>query len=117
MSKMIGVDVGGTFTDVMFGDTESQQIAIHKVPTTPADPTISPTVRISIGGVVALAEKRRSPDRQTSGANSARLRSEITIRHCIAPMSPAARLISASVTAKAAIAAVMSRIARELAKT
>ena len=37
--KLIGVDVGGTFTDVMYGDTENQDIAIHKVPTTPDDPS------------------------------------------------------------------------------
>ncbi len=37
--KLIGVDVGGTFTDVMYGDTESRDLAIHKVPTTPDDPS------------------------------------------------------------------------------
>ena len=37
--KLIGVDVGGTFTDLMYGDTESQAVAIHKVPTTPDDPS------------------------------------------------------------------------------
>ena len=37
--KLIGVDVGGTFTDVMYGDTESHKIAVHKVPTTPDDPS------------------------------------------------------------------------------
>ncbi len=39
--KLIGVDVGGTFTDVMYGDTESQDIAVHKVPTTPDDPSLA----------------------------------------------------------------------------
>ena len=37
--KLIGVDVGGTFTDVMYGDTENRAVAIHKVPTTPDDPS------------------------------------------------------------------------------
>ena len=37
--KLIGVDVGGTFTDVMYGDTESRDVAIHKIPTTPDDPS------------------------------------------------------------------------------
>ncbi|MFP6749786.1 MAG: hydantoinase/oxoprolinase family protein [Alphaproteobacteria bacterium] len=37
--KLIGVDVGGTFTDLMYGDTESQAVAIHKIPTTPGDPS------------------------------------------------------------------------------
>jgi len=36
---LIGVDVGGTFTDVVVTDTESQDTAIHKVPTTPDDPS------------------------------------------------------------------------------
>ncbi len=38
------------------------------------------------------------------------------MRHCIAPISPAATLIRASVTAKAAMAAVMKRMARVFAK-
>ena len=37
--KMIGVDVGGTFTDLVFCDTATNRIAIHKVPTTPRDPS------------------------------------------------------------------------------
>jgi N-methylhydantoinase A len=37
--KMIGVDVGGTFTDLVFCDTATDRIAIHKVPTTPEDPS------------------------------------------------------------------------------
>ena len=38
--KFIGVDIGGTFTDVVFADTESSDIRIHKVPTTPDDPSL-----------------------------------------------------------------------------
>ena len=37
--KLIGVDVGGTFTDVVLTDTSRQQTHIHKVPTTPHDPS------------------------------------------------------------------------------
>ncbi len=37
--KLIGVDVGGTFTDLIITDTETEQTAIHKVPTTPDDPS------------------------------------------------------------------------------
>ena len=37
---LIGVDVGGTFTDVVVTDTETSQTAIHKVPTTPENPSI-----------------------------------------------------------------------------
>ncbi len=36
--KTIGVDVGGTFTDLVFSDSESCQLAVHKVPTTPEQP-------------------------------------------------------------------------------
>ena len=37
--KLIGVDVGGTFTDIVFTDTEVNRTIIHKVPTTPGDPS------------------------------------------------------------------------------
>ena len=37
--KLVGVDVGGTFTDVIFADTASGRTEIHKVPTTPDDPS------------------------------------------------------------------------------
>jgi N-methylhydantoinase A len=37
--KMIGVDVGGTFTDIVYCDMASGQVAIHKVSTTPDDPS------------------------------------------------------------------------------
>jgi N-methylhydantoinase A len=37
--KTIGVDVGGTFTDIVYCDLDSGEIAIHKVSTTPDDPS------------------------------------------------------------------------------
>ena len=37
--KIIGVDVGGTFTDFVYCDMETEQVAIHKVSTTPDDPS------------------------------------------------------------------------------
>lgn len=36
----IGIDVGGTFTDLVLYDSERQTIAVHKTSTTPSDPTI-----------------------------------------------------------------------------
>ena len=36
---IIGVDVGGTFTDVFFLDEENQKVEITKVPSTPVDPS------------------------------------------------------------------------------
>lgn len=37
--KTIGVDVGGTFTDLVLADMASGELAIHKVATTPDDPS------------------------------------------------------------------------------
>ncbi len=37
--KTIGVDVGGTFTDIVLCDMTSGEVAIHKVATTPDDPS------------------------------------------------------------------------------
>jgi N-methylhydantoinase A len=37
--RLIGVDVGGTFTDIVFADTATGQTLIHKVPTTREDPS------------------------------------------------------------------------------
>jgi N-methylhydantoinase A/oxoprolinase/acetone carboxylase beta subunit len=37
--KRVGVDVGGTFTDLIYVDDEAGRIEVHKLPTTPADPS------------------------------------------------------------------------------
>ena len=37
--KRLGVDVGGTFTDLIYVDDEAGEILVHKVPTTPDDPS------------------------------------------------------------------------------
>ena len=37
--KTIGVDVGGTFTDIVYCDLGANHVAIHKVSTTPDDPS------------------------------------------------------------------------------
>ena len=36
--RLIGVDVGGTFTDIVFHDTQDGTTRINKVPTTPDNP-------------------------------------------------------------------------------
>ena len=46
--QLIGVDVGGTFTDLIFTDTDRDVTLIHKVPTTPDDP--------SVGAIAGLRE-------------------------------------------------------------
>ncbi|MEO0984789.1 MAG: hydantoinase/oxoprolinase family protein [Cyanobacteria bacterium J06639_14] len=38
--KLIGVDIGGTFTDLILADVSRQQTWIHKVPTTVEDPSM-----------------------------------------------------------------------------
>ena len=48
-----GVDVGGTFTDVVLWDAESRSATVYKLPSTPDDPAIA--ARDGLGEVVALA--------------------------------------------------------------
>jgi N-methylhydantoinase A len=54
--KLIGVDIGGTFTDVVFTDTEQHVTYIHKVPTTPEDPAIG-----VLQGISELCATHRIP--------------------------------------------------------
>ena len=53
---LIGVDVGGTFTDIVFADTEMGHSLIHKVPTTADDPA-----RGVIAGIVELCVRHGLP--------------------------------------------------------
>ena len=41
MSFMVGVDVGGTFTDISFYDTDKLQTYYHKLPSSPSNPSVS----------------------------------------------------------------------------
>ena len=50
--KRIGVDVGGTFTDLILVDEEEGRITVDKVPSTPDDPS-----RSVVEGVQALCAK------------------------------------------------------------
>lgn len=50
--RLIGVDVGGTFTDLVLADTETGHTTIHKVSSTNADPSIGVTQ-----GVVELCAR------------------------------------------------------------
>ncbi len=54
--RLIGVDVGGTFTDLVFADTEAGRTAVHKVSTTPDDPS-----RGVVQGLMALCDKYSIP--------------------------------------------------------
>ena len=53
MAVRVGVDVGGTFTDLYMLDDEAQAYAALKVPTTPADPSVG-----IVSGVLRLLEQR-----------------------------------------------------------
>ena len=62
--KLIGVDVGGTFTDLVLSDTERDLTVIHKVPTTPADPSAG-----VLAGIRDLCERHGDRARPTSGTS------------------------------------------------
>jgi N-methylhydantoinase A len=47
--RVVGVDIGGTFTDFMLYDTESGSVHVHKVPSTPDEPE-----RAMVGGLAEL---------------------------------------------------------------
>ncbi len=49
--KRIGVDVGGTFTDLIYVDDEKGTVLVHKTPSTPADPSIA-----TVEGIATLCE-------------------------------------------------------------
>ncbi len=50
--KLLGVDVGGTFTDFVYTDTDENRTIVHKVPTTPEDPSVA-----VIAGLTEMCER------------------------------------------------------------
>ncbi len=50
--RLLGIDVGGTFTDLVLVDTERNATFIHKVPTTKHDPSVG-----AIDGIRGLLER------------------------------------------------------------
>jgi N-methylhydantoinase A len=50
--RLVGVDVGGTFTDIVYVDTDSRRTIVHKVPSTPADPS-----QAVVSGVLEICSK------------------------------------------------------------
>ena len=50
----LGVDVGGTFTDIILADTKKRRFAIHKIPSTEPDPAIG-----VIKGIKDLCKRER----------------------------------------------------------
>ncbi len=49
---VLGVDVGGTFTDLILADLGKQQLTVHKTPSTPANPAIG-----VVTGLKAICDK------------------------------------------------------------
>src|SRR5260370_34712245 len=54
--RLIGVDVGGTFTDLVYADTDAGQTGVHKTSTPPDDPS-----RGVVAGLTALCDKYNIP--------------------------------------------------------
>ena len=65
--RLIGVDVGGTFTDLVYADTEAGETAVHKVSTTPDDPS-----RGVVAGLMALCDKYGIPRETIDWCSTAR---------------------------------------------
>ncbi len=57
--KRVGVDVGGTFTDLIYVDEDQGGVVVHKLPSTPADPS-----QASLDGVEALCAQVGIPAAQ-----------------------------------------------------
>ena len=71
--KRLGVDVGGTFTDLIYVDDEAGVIHVHKLPTTPDDPSQG-----TIQGIEELTARRRREPRGRSTRSSTARRSRRT---------------------------------------
>jgi N-methylhydantoinase A len=75
--KRVGVDVGGTFTDLIYVDDESGTIQVHKLPTTPDDPSVG-TVQGITEVTGAAGEQPSSLDQVFHGTTIA---TNIVIEH------------------------------------
>jgi N-methylhydantoinase A/oxoprolinase/acetone carboxylase beta subunit len=75
--KRLGVDVGGTFTDLIYVHDEAGKILVHKVPTTPEDPSQG-TVR----GIRELTEAaEESPGELDQVFHGTTIATNIVIEH------------------------------------
>src|SRR5262249_60608957 len=62
LMRVVGVDIGGTFTDFMLYDTEHASVHVHKVPSTPAEPE-----RAMVDGLVELCSAAGLSPRDVTG--------------------------------------------------
>ena len=61
MSYLVGLDTGGTFTDFVLFDPETQELAVYKFPFTPEDPSSALTHGTTVATNVVL--QNQLPDR------------------------------------------------------
>jgi N-methylhydantoinase A/oxoprolinase/acetone carboxylase beta subunit len=70
--RPIGVDVGGTFTDLIYADTEAGQTGVHRISTTPDDPSrgdpLQPTITVVTDAEMHAELKRISLFRSSARA-------------------------------------------------
>jgi N-methylhydantoinase A/oxoprolinase/acetone carboxylase beta subunit len=75
--KRVGVDVGGTFTDLIYVDDEAGVIRVHKLPTTPEDPSLG-----TIQGIRELAaEAGAEPSELDQVFHGTTIATNIVIEH------------------------------------
>src|ERR687897_882771 len=75
--KRLGVDVGGTFTDLIYVDDESGAVLVHKLPTTPDDPS-----RGTVQGIRELtAQAGESPAALDGVFHGTTIATNIVIEH------------------------------------
>src|SRR5213592_1718443 len=75
--KRLGVDVGGTFTDLIYVDDEAGRILVHKLATTPEDPS-----RGTVQGIRELtAQAEESPAALDQVFHGTTIATNIVIEH------------------------------------
>jgi len=75
--KRVGVDVGGTFTDLIYVDDEAGVIRVHKLPTTPGDPS-----RGTVQGIEEVARAAgESPSALDAVFHGTTIATNIVIEH------------------------------------
>ena len=75
--KRVGVDVGGTFTDLIYVDDDAGIIRVHKLPTTPGDPSQG-----TVQGIEEVARQAgESPSALDSVFHGTTIATNIVIEH------------------------------------
>lgn len=77
MGWRVGIDSGGTFTDICLFHEESGRLSTWKVPSTPADPSVA----IAEGALAALARVDASPDQLTYFGHGTTVGTNALIQH------------------------------------